>query len=252
MVTFSNADYSGPFESRYEEHEALSGERGNQAQTMAAQAQHSRGLTGKGMTDTSRFGTNRDLFGNDQFTTAQANPLNYAMMGRPPNPPSAATMRGRGRMARNMQQGSGGFLPALLGSGNPMARSVSQSGIGQFLSDIGGAYRDGRASLGMGIANLLSGGAFTDDYGTKMQGLMDMGYSQSAADNYIQGTQQNIQRRRLQDALYGPDGGPGIGGSSSPMPIEAPIEEDEEEDDDPIFIAPIGMAQGGLMSLRRR
>ena len=246
----TSSNYSGPFESLYDEMEALSGERGNQAAHMASQAAHSRGLTEKGMTDTSRFGTNRDVFGNDQFERPEANPLNYAMMGPRPNTPSAETMRGRGRMARNMQQGSGGFFPALFGSGNPQARPANQTGIGRFFNDLTSAYRGSRADMGMGIGNLLSGGAFSSDPNRKMQGLLNMGYSPSAASNYIQRTQNTLNQQKLQRALYGDDR---EGGGGDFAIEEVDIDEEEEDDDrPPIFIAPIRRGSGGIVSLRRR
>lgn len=255
MATFSNANYSGPFSSKYEEAEALSGERGNQAQMMAAQAAHSRGLTGKGMTDTSRFGTNRDIFGKDQFETPAANPLNYAM--RFANRPQTSYMQSSGaQMAANQfrpeMQGSSGFLPTVFGSGNPQARPANQTGIGRFFNDLTSAYRGSRADLGMGIGNLLSGGAFSSDPSRKMEGLISMGYSPSAAADYIQRTQNTTDQQKLQRALYGDDRGAG-GDDSAIEEIDMdPIEEDEDDDRPPIFIAPIQMGRGGIVSLRRR
>lgn len=41
-ITFSNKDYSGPFKSQYEEHEALAGNRGNDAYRLAAGATRNR------------------------------------------------------------------------------------------------------------------------------------------------------------------------------------------------------------------
>lgn len=72
MATFSNADYAGPFSSKYEEDEALQGNRGNRAAHTAAQAVHSRGLRNIDIanrprdnkrtpqTDTSIYGTNEN------------------------------------------------------------------------------------------------------------------------------------------------------------------------------------------------
>lgn len=257
MATFSNANYSGPFSSKYEEAEALSGERGNQAAYMASQAAHSRGLTGRGRTDTSRFGTNRDVFGNDQFATAQANPLNYAM-----SPPQPALQGGQQvpmggafsapRKVPMSSSGSGGFLPGVFGSGNPQARPANQTGIGRFFNDLTSAYRGSRADMGMGIGNLLSGGAFSSDPSRKMQGLLNMGYSPSAASDYIQRTQNTLDQQKLQRALYGGDR-EGGGGDFAIEEVDIdPIEEDEDDDRPPIFIAPIRRGSGGIVSLRRR
>jgi hypothetical protein len=252
----SASSYSGPFESLYEEHEALQGNRGNQAAHMAAQAGHSRGLMAKGMTDTSAFGTSRDLLGNDRYETAAQNPLNPNFQAPAPQ----QTAREAAIMSRGMGQGSGGILPSVFGSGAQRSGSTNQSGIGQFFSDVGNAYRNARSDLGMGIGNLLSGGAFTDDYDTKLQGLVNMGYSAAEADDYIRRTRETAERQNRQEALYGygPDRGPGIDTSQPVGDVGVLDPEGPEQPEDPItripaiHIAPIRMAQGGLMSLRRR
>lgn len=286
MVTFTSEPYTGPFESRYEEHEALQGNRGNQAAHMAAQAQHSRGLRAKGLQDTSAFGTNKSIFGNNQYEKPEDNPLNFAM--RFANRPQTNYTQSSGaQMAANQfrpemltqqgMQGSGGFLPFMSGGSGYMGASPkAKTGIGQFFTDISDAYRQGRQTLGMGIANLLSGGAFSDDLETKVQGLKDFGYSDAAARDYVQGTQNQLQRQKLSDALYGSGSefGPGIDTSrvdtgSSSMRTDPPVVDPvgSVPRPRPIHIAPISvmntpekivygepvpMAQGGLMSLRRR
>lgn len=284
-LTYSNDDYSGPFESQYEEHEALAGDRGSHARHMAAQAIHSRGLTAKGLPDTSAFGTNKSIFGN-QYEKPEDNPLNYAM--RFANRPQTSYTQSSGaQMAANQfrpemltrqgMQGSGGLLPFFSGGSGYMGASPkATTGIGQFFTDISDAYRQGRQTLGMGVANLFSGGAFSNDLETKVQGLKDFGYSDAAARNYVQGTQDQLQRRKLTEALYGSGSefGPGIDTSSvdtgsSTMPINPPVDAPVAPipRPRPIHIAPIRvmerpqkfvwgepvpMAQGGLMSLRRR
>lgn len=282
MTTFGNAStYTGPFKSLYEEHEAMQGNRGNQASHMAAQAQHSRGLQEKGLQDTSAFGTSRDILGNDRYETATQNPLNYAMQFAN-RPQTSYTQSSGAQMAANQfrpemltqqgMRGSGGFLPFMSGGSGYMGASPrAKSGIGQFFTDISDAYRRGKQDLGMGVANLFSGGAFSNDVDRKVQGLKDFGYSDAAARDYVQRTQQQAQRQQLNDALYGmgSNTGPGIDTSrpdaGSIMPVD-PVEPDEP-DDGPIHIAPVPvprlpkrifyeepmpMAQGGLMSLRRR
>jgi len=285
-ITFSNDDYSGPFESQYEEHEALAGNRGSQAAHMAAQAQHSRGLRAKGLQDTSAFGTNKSIFGNNQYEKPEDNPLNYAMQFAN-RPQTSYTQSSGAQMAANQfrpemltQQGmqrSGGFLPFMSGGSGYMGASPrAKTGIGQFFTDISDAYRRGRQDLGMGVANLFSGGAFSNDVDRKVQGLKDFGFSDAAARNYVQGTLDQLQRQKLSDALYGmgSNTGPGIDtsrpdtGSVMPvMPVDPVDPEDPNEGTGAIHIAPIRvpqpserivygepvpMAQGGLMSLRRR
>lgn len=286
MVAQTASTYTGPFESLYEEHEALQGNRGNQASHMAAQAVHSRGLQAKGLQDTSAFGTNKSIFGNNQYENPADNPLNYAMQFAN-RPQTSYTQSSGAQMAANQfrpemltrqgMQGSGGFLPFMSGGSGYMGPSPkAKTGIGQFFTDLSDAYRQGRQTLGMGVANLFSGGAFSNDPETKVQGLKDFGYSDAAARDYVQGTQNQLQRQKLSDALYGggSEFGPGIDTSrvdtgSATMPINPPVDAPVAPipRPRPIHIAPISvmdtpekivygepvpMAQGGLMSLRRR
>ncbi len=283
MVAQTASTYTGPFESLYEEHEALQGNRGNQASHMAAQAQHSRGLQAKGLQDTSAFGTNKSIFGNNQYENPADNPLNYAMQFAN-RPQTSYTQSSGAQMAANQfrpemltqqgMQGSGGFLPFMSGGSGYMGASPkAKTGIGQFFTDISDAYRRGKQDLGMGIANLFSGGAFSKDVDRKVQGLKDFGYSDAAARDYVQRTQQQAQRQQFTDALYGAGSNTGPGrDTSSPdtgsvMPVDPVDPEDPNEGTGAIHIAPIRvprpperivygepvpMAQGGLMSLRRR
>jgi hypothetical protein len=275
-ITFSNDDYSGPFESQYEEHEALAGNRGSQAAHMAAQAQHSRGLQARGLQDTSAFGTNRNIFGQDEHTTPAENPLNYAMQFAN-RPQTSYTQSSGAQMAANQfrpemltqqgMQGSGGFLPFMSGGSGYMGASPrARTGIGQFFTDVSDAYRRGRQDLGMGVANLFSGGAFSNDVNKKVQGLKDFGFSDAAARDYVQRTQEQARRLRFENALYG-DIKPGqnVGGGQPAISEEILNEMNNENVDAAsndaysIYVAPnrltsspVPMAQGGLMSLRRR
>ena len=283
MVAQTASTYTGPFESLYEEHEALQGNRGNQASHMPAQAQHSRGLQAKGLQDTSAFGTNKDILGNNQYENPADNPLNYAMQFAN-RPQTSYTQSSGAQMAANQfrpemltqqgMQGSGGFLPFMSGGSGLISSSPeAKTGIGQFFTDISDAYRRGKQDLGMGIANLFSGGAFSKDVDRKVQGLKDFGYSDAAARDYVQRTQQQAQRQQFTDALYGAGSNTGPGrDTSSPdtgsvMPVDPVDPEDPNEGTGAIHIAPIRvprpperivygepvpMAQGGLMSLRRR
>ena len=283
MVAQTASTYTGPFESLYEEHEAMQGNRGNQASHMAAQAQHSRGLQAKGLQDTSAFGTNKDILGNNQYENPADNPLNYAMQFAN-RPQTSYTQSSGAQMAANQfrpemltqqgMQGSGGFLPFMSGGSGYMGASPrAKTGIGQFFTDISDAYRRGKQDLGMGIANLFSGGAFSKDVDRKVQGLKDFGYSDAAARDYVQRTQEQARRQQFTDALYGAGSNTGPGrDTSSPdtgsvMPVDPVDPEDPNEGTGAIHIAPIRvprpperivygepvpMAQGGLMSLRRR
>ena len=292
MVAQTASTYTGPFESLYEEHEAMQGNRGNQASHMATQAQHSRGLQAKGLQDTSSFGTNRNIFGRDEYTTPAENPLNVLMDFQ--GPAAAARMNTSAQSLQNPAYGasspqrlplmsmaagnpSSSMYPMLFGGSDLMGPSPrAKTGIGQFFTDISDAYRRGRQDLGMGVANLFSGGAFSNDVNRKVQGLKDFGYSDAAARDYVQRTQEQAQRQQFTDALYGmgSNTGPGMDTSrpdtGSVMPVDPvdPVDpEDPNEGTGAIHIAPIRvprpperivygepvpMAQGGLMSLRRR
>jgi len=277
MTTFGNAStYTGPFESLYEEHEAMQGNRGNQASHMAAQAQHSRGLQAKGLQDTSVFGTNKDILGNNQYENPADNPLNVLMDFQ--GPAAAAQMeasalsledpaygasspQGLPLMSVAAMNPSSSMYPSLFGGSDLISSSPeAKTGIGQFFTDVSDAYRKGRQDLGMGVANLFSGGAFIDDMEAKIQRLKDFGYSDAAARDYVIRTQQQAQRQQLSGALYGMDSGtgPGIDTSKPAGDVGVLDPEGPEQPEDPItripaiHIAPIRMAQGGLMSLRRR
>jgi hypothetical protein len=285
MTTFGMkaSEYTGPFESLYEEHEAAAGNRGHQAEYMASQAQHSRGLRAKGLPDTSFFGTRRDLFGNDYYTTVAENPLNVLMDFQ--GPAAAARMETSAQSLPNMdpfygpsspqglplmaqvQNPSSSKYPILFGGSDLIGSSPkAETGIGQFFTDLGNAYRRSRQDLGMGIANLFSGGAFSNDVNKKVQGLKDFGYSDAAARDYVQRTQEQARRLRFENALYG-DNKPGQNvGGGQPAISEEILNETNNENVDAassdaynLYVAPnllttspIQMAQGGLMSLRRR
>jgi len=283
MVAQTASTYTGPFESLYEEHEAMQGNRGNQASHMAAQAQHSRGLQAKGLKDTSAFGTNQNIFGKDQYTTPAKNPLNVLMDFQ--GPAAAARMETSAQSLPNMdpfygpsspqglplmaqvQNPSSSMYPMLFGGSDLIGSSPkAETGIGQFFTDLGNAYRRSRQDLGMGIANLFSGGAFSNDVNKKVQGLKDFGYSDAAARDYVQRTQEQARRLRFENALYG-DNKPGQNvGGGQPAISEEILNETNNENVDAasndaynLYVAPnllttspIQMAQGGLMSLRRR
>lgn len=284
MVAQTASTYTGPFESLYEEHEALQGNSGNQAMHMAAQAQHSRGLQERGLQDTSAFGTNQNIFGQDEFTTPAENPLNVLMDFQ--GPAAAAQMETSAQSLSNIdpfygpssQYGlplmsmaagnpSSSMYPILFGGSDLIEASPrARTGIGQFFTDVSDAYRQGRQDLGMGVANLFSGGAFSNDVNKKVQGLKDFGFSDAAARDYVQRTQEQARRLRFENALYG-DIKPGqnVGGGQPAISEEILNEMNNENVDAAsndaysIYVAPnrltsspVPMAQGGLMSLRRR
>jgi len=168
MATFSNEDYSGPFSSKYEEDQALAGNRGNQARHMATQARHSQGLTGSGRIDTSAFGRNRDVFGNDQYEKATDNPIN-----------SLIRFANRPEMLEEQ-------APA-----NP-----TQSGLGSFLNRFG-------QDVQMGLSNILSGGAFQNDPNEQINRLVERGYSLSDAADFVNSTQRTMEQNKIQRTLYG-------------------------------------------------
>lgn len=187
MATFSNKDYSGPFSSKYEEDEALSGNRGNQARHMATQARHSQGLTGSGRIDTSAFGRNRDVFGNDQYEKATDNPLNSLI--RFANRPQTNFSQSSGaQMATNQ------FRPEMLEEQAPA--NPTQSGLGSFLNRFG-------QDVQMGLSNILSGGAFQNDPNEQINRLVERGYSLSDAADFVNSTQRTMEQNNIQRALYG-------------------------------------------------
>ena len=200
----TSSNYSGPFESLYDEMEALSGERGNQAAHMASQAAHSRGLRDKGLRDTSFFGTNRDVFGNDQFATAQENPFSPATnYGRNPQPfsPSGAMGQGMeppGALGFPQQGGGGGFFPSLAGSGPD-----SRASTGNPLKDLSNFRKSAQQDMAMAGANLFGGGAFTNNPQAKMQSFMDMGFSLADAEAAVNRDIQADAQRALTKQLYG-------------------------------------------------
>jgi len=201
MAAQTSSTYSGPFESLYEEHEALAGDSGNQAMRMAVQAQHSRGLQEKGLQDTSAFGTNRNIFGKDKYTTPALNPLNVLMGFR--GPAEAARMQPRqtpslaqiGPPRQRGMAGSGGFFPTLAG--------VGPDGTATGIQQMGNNFAGQREAFGMGLANIASGGAFINDPNEKIQRFMDQGFSPDQAQRYVSGTEENAQRQFFQNQLYG-------------------------------------------------
>ena len=200
----TSSNYSGPFESLYDEMEALSGERGNQAAHMASQAAHSRGLRDKGLRDTPFFGTNRDVFGNDQFATAQENPFSPATnYGRNPQPFSSPMQQGPFAPNREVPLGvgydqMGGMFPSLAGSGPD-----SRASTGNPLKDLSNFRKSAQQDMAMAGANLLGGGAFTNNPQAKMQSFMDMGFSLADAEAAVNRDIQADAQRALTKQLYG-------------------------------------------------
>ena len=256
MTTFGMkaSEYSGPFESLYEEHEAMQGNRGNRASHTAAQAAHSRGLREKGLTDTSIYGTNENpimrmlnMPNAAQYPDPTKNPMySYRMQPDPKTyktsmPPSARAMEGKG-----------GFFPSLAGPGpnrNPQGfiETMSQTTPGM------------REAFGMGLANIASGGAFSSDPNVKMQKFLEQGFSPNQAQEYITGTARNNARLAQDQFLYG-DRSNERGGTQATQATAATGEVDPTTD--PNYIPPhlrylmeqqqpvTTMSMGGIMALR--
>ena len=202
MAAQKSSTYSGPFESLYEEHEAMQGNRGNRAAHTAAQAAHSRGLRqlesqGIGRGDTSIYGTNENpimrmmgMKNAAQYPDPTKNPMySYRMQPDPKTyktsmPPSARAMEGKG-----------GFFPSLAGPG--------PTGAPGFLGKMGDNYAGMREAAGMGIANIASGGAFSSDPNVKMQKFLEQGFSPNQAQNYLTNTARTNARLAQDQFLYG-------------------------------------------------
>jgi len=259
MATFSNADYSGPFSSRYEEHQALEGSSGNRAAHTAAQAVHSRGLRalerqGKGPGDTSLYGTNENPIMRmlnmpkaAQFTDPiTENPMyNYGM--QPRQTPSLAEI---GPPSQRGMAGSGGFFPTLAG--------VGPDGTATGIQQMGNNYAGIREAAGMGLANIASGGAFTSDPNVKIQKFMDQGFSPDQARRYVQGTENTAARLKQDKFLYGDRSNE----SGTRSTQETVATGDPDPTTDPNYIPPhlrylmrqqqpvTTMSMGGIMALR--
>jgi hypothetical protein len=220
MATFSNADYAGPFSSKYEEDEALQGNRGNRASHAAAQAVHSRGLRNIDIanrprdnnrtpqTDTSIYGTNENpimrmlgMKNAAQYSTPEGtlgynqalpqNPMyNYGM--QPRQTPSLAEV---GPPRQRGMAGSGGFFPMLAG--------VGPDGTATGIQQMGNNFAGQREAFGMGLANIASGGVFTSDPNVKIQKFMDQGFSPDQAQRYVRGTENTAARLKQDEFLYG-------------------------------------------------
>lgn len=200
MTTFGMkaSEYSGPFESLYEEHEAMAGNRGSRAQHTSAQAAHSRGLREKGLTDTSIYGTNENpvmrmlnMPNAAQYTDPTKNPMyNYGM--QPRQTPSLAEV---GPPRQRGMAGSGGFFPMLAG--------VGPDGTATGIQQMGNNYAGMREAAGMGLANIASGGAFISDPNEKIQKFMDQGFSPDQAQRYVRGTENTAARLAQNQFLYG-------------------------------------------------
>jgi len=266
MATFSNADYAGPFSSKYEEDEALQGNRGNRAAHTAAQAVHSRGLRNIDIanrprdnkrtpqTDTSIYGTNENpvmrmlgMKNAARYTDPTKNPMyNYGM--QPRQTPSLAEV---GPPRQRGMAGSGGFFPMLAG--------VGPDGTATGIQQMGNNYAGMREAAGMGLANIASGGAFISDPNEKIQKFMDQGFSPDQAQRYVRGTENTAARLAQDEFLYGNRVNE-RGGTQGTQATAATGEEDPTAD--PNYIPPhlrylmeqqrpvTTMNMGGLMALR--
>jgi hypothetical protein len=223
MATFSNADYAGPFSSKYEEDEALQGNRGNRAAHTAAQAVHSRGLRNIDIanrprdnnrtpqTDTSIYGTNENplmrmlnMPNAAQFADPRKNPM-YNYRAQPQlyeyQAPSPGGIRvpleggGTTLKPRSRPYPEGGFFPSLAGPG--------PTGAPGFLGQMGDNYAGMREAAGMGIANIASGGAFSSDPNVKMRKFMEQGFSPEQAQDYINDTARTNARLAQERFVYG-------------------------------------------------
>ena len=206
MATFSNANYSGPFSSKYEEAEALSGERGPRAAYVAGQAQHSRGLRSNPNTrDTSIFGTNRTIGGKynpalggiigDQYENPKANPM-YSNYRSPPRQTTGLDYIGP--PSQRGQAASGGFFPSLAGPGpNQVPDPNDPSGFKMIPEGgIMNARKGMQQDAAMGVANII--GNPNDP-----RSLVNMGFSPTQAQEYQRRTGQNLADQRHQQFLYG-------------------------------------------------
>jgi hypothetical protein len=266
MATFSNADYAGPFSSKYEEDEALQGNRGNRAAHTAAQAVHSRGLRNIDIanrprdnkrtpqTDTSIYGTNENpvmrmlgMKNAARYTDPTKNPMyNYGM--QPRQTPSLAEV---GPPRQRGMAGSGGFFPMLAG--------VGPDGTATGIQQMGNNFAGQREAFGMGLGNLASGGAFISDPNVKIQKFMDQGFSPDQAQRYVRGTENTAARLAQDEFLYGNRVNE-RGGTQGTQATAATGEEDPTAD--PNYIPPhlrylmeqreavANMNMGGLMALR--
>jgi hypothetical protein len=266
MATFSNADYAGPFSSKYEEDEALQGNRGNRAAHTAAQAVHSRGLRNIDIanrprdnkrtpqTDTSIYGTNENpvmrmlgMKNAARYTDPTKNPMyNYRM--QPRQTPSLAEV---GPPRQRGMAGSGGFFPMLAG--------VGPDGTATGIQQMGNNFAGQREAFGMGLGNLASGGAFISDPNVKIQKFMDQGFSPDQAQRYVRGTENTAARLAQDEFLYGNRVNE-RGGTQGTQATAATGEEDPTAD--PNYIPPhlrylmeqreavANMNMGGLMALR--
>jgi hypothetical protein len=246
------SEYTGPFESLYEEHEAMQGNRGHRAEYIASQAQASRALRdlerqGRGPGDTTIFGTSRNIFGRDRFETQDKNPMsNYRM--QPRQTPSLAQI---GPPRQRGMAGSGGFFPTLAG--------VGPDGTATGIQQMGNNFAGQREAFGMGLANIASGGAFTSDPNVKIQKFMDQGFSPDQAQRYVQAT-ENTAARLAQDRFVYGDRINERGGTQETQATAATGEADPTAD--PNYIPPhlrylmeqqrpvTTMNMGGLMALR--
>ena len=270
MATFSNADYAGPFSSKYEEDEALQGNRGNRAAHTAAQAVHSRGLRNIDIanrprdnkrtpqTDTSIYGTNENpimrmlgMKNAAQFTDPRENPMyNYGMQPKIPTSPQINQMLADQAMGIGGAP-TGGFFPSLAGPGpkrNPQGfiETMSQTTPGM------------REAFGMGLGNIASGGAFSKDPNVKMQKFIDQGFGADQAQRYLQDTAKTNARLEQERFLYG-DRVNERGGTQGTQATAATGEVDSTAD--PNYIPPhlrylmeqreavANMNMGGLMAL---
>tara|TARA_Y100000114_G_scaffold121382_1_gene116546 strand:- start:2248 stop:3123 length:876 start_codon:yes stop_codon:yes gene_type:complete len=270
MATFSNANYSGPFSSKYEEAEALSGERGNRAAYMASQAAHSRGLRDKKLRDTSSFGTQGLPFGiggtkGERYAAPGEDPKNQnpfspaTNYGRNPQPFSSPMQQGPFAPNREVPLGvgydqMGGMFPSLAGSGPD-----SRASTGNPLKDLSNFRKSAQQDMAMAGANLLGGGAFTNNPQAKMQSFIDMGFSLADAEAAVNRDIQADAQRALTKQLYGDRRNErGTQGTQATAPTE---------EADPNYIPPhlralmaqqqagtppVQMNMGGIMSLRPR
>ena len=257
------SEYSGPFSSRYEEHQALEGSSGNRAAHTAAQAAHSRGLREKGITDTSIYGTNENpimrmlgMKNAAQYSTPegtlgynkalpQNSMYNYGM--QPRQTPSLAQI---GPPRQRGMAGSGGFFPTLAG--------VGPDGTATGIQQMGNNFAGQREAFGMGLANIASGGAFSKDPNVKIQKFIDQGFSPDQAQRYVQGTENTAARLKQDEFLYGDRSNK----SGTRATQETVATEDPDPTTDPNYIPPhlrylmrqqqpvTTMSMGGIMALR--
>jgi hypothetical protein len=233
MAIYTQSDFEkdkkekgSAFGSLYEKMQALEGSSGNRAAHVAAQETHSKGLRnlesqGRGPGDTSIFGSNTNpimqflgMKNAAQYSTPegtrQYNPnlpqnprYNYRLQPQlyeyqAPSPGGIQVpLEGGGTTLkpRSRPYPEGGFFPSLAGQG--------PTGAPGFLGQMGDNYAGMREAAGMGIANIASGGAFSDDPNVKMRKFLEQGFSPEQAQDYINATAKTNARLAQDEFVYG-------------------------------------------------